>query len=164
MSHGEPLASDRGRQRMGSSRHLTAPRPRFRTLGLLAVLGLAGCGSLFGPDDEEVLGRLTYFGHPSGVHVPDTVTVGVPFEVSVRTYGGGCISFGRTSVEYASGAIDIRPYDVDSLADVCNDELIPFEHTAEVTVNTSGPWVVRFHGREVPPDSVIVIERAFHAR
>jgi len=98
------------------------------------------------------------------VHVPDTATVGVPFEVSVTTYGGGCISFGRTSVAYTSGAIDIRPYDVDSRADVCTDELIRFEHTAQVTVNSSGTWVVRFHGREVPPDSVIVIERSTYAR
>lgn len=107
---------------------------------------------------------MTYFGHPAGVQVPDTVRVGVPFEVSVRTYGGGCITFGRTSVEYTAGAIHIRPYDVDSLADVCNDELIPFDHTAEVTVDSPGTWVVRFYGRDVPPDSVMVIEHSLHAR
>lgn len=143
--------------------HVTARLASRLVLFLLAV-GSAGCADVFGPDGQERLGRLSYYDLGASVQAPDSVTVGVPFDVAVRTYAGGCIGFGRTQVEYSSGTVDIRPWDVDSGGPVCTDDISVLEHTAEVIVDAPGTWLIRVHGRQVPPDSVIVIERSVHAR
>ena len=146
-------------------RHLNAKHMLWAALFFFTACALSACDTLFGPDDEVVLGRLSYFGHPSLVQAPDTVLVGVPFNVVVRTYGGGCISYGHTDVAYTSPrVIGVRPYDIDSLEDVCTDELSLFDHTAELAVDSPGTWVIQFHGRQIPPDTVIIIERSVHAR
>jgi hypothetical protein len=146
-------------------RYLKAKRTLCAALSLFTACALSACDTLFGPDDEVVLGRLSYLGHPSFVQVPDTVLVGVSFNVVARTYGGGCISYGYTDVEYTSpGVIDVRPYDIDSLEDVCTDDLSLFDHTAELAVDSPGTWVIQFHGRQIPPDTVIIIERSVYAK
>jgi len=144
-------------------RHLISRRGS-RVFGFFAVCALGACSSLFGPDEEVVWGRLSYHGFASDPQVPDTVTVGTPFQVVVQTYGGGCIGFGHTTVEYTSQTVDVRVYDIDTGSDVCTDDLSIFDHTAELTVDSPGTWLIRVHGRDVPPDTAVVIERSIYAR
>src|SRR5690606_24072034 len=74
------------------------------------------------------------------------------------------LRYGHTEVGYPSSrVVDVRPYDIDTLDEVCTDELSLLDHTAEVTVDSPGAWVIRFHGRWVPPDTVVVIERSVYA-
>ena len=138
--------------------------PGSRVFGLLAICALGACSSLFGPDEEVVWGRLSYHDFAADPQVPDTVTVGTPFQVVVQTYGGGCIGFGHTTVEYTSQTVDVRVYDIDNGSDVCTDELTIFDHTAEITVDSPGTWLIRVHGRDVPPDTAVVVERSIYAR
>ena len=132
---------------------------RSRLILLLALPALFSCGSIFGTDEESRLGVVSYFGFPVHVDVPDTVAAGMPFEVVVQTYGGGCVRMGDVRIEYSSGTVDLWPYDIHSGASVCTDELVPFQHAVALTLDQPGAWAVRFHGREIPPDSAVLVER-----
>jgi len=57
--------------------------------GTLALL--EACNGILGPEDKSRVGTIVFFGDPVVIEVPDTVQVGVSFEVSVQTYGGGCL-------------------------------------------------------------------------
>lgn len=135
-----------------------------RLIPLVVVLGIIGCDQLVELQDEELPGRLSLSGFPAVVQAPDSVAVSVPFEVSVRTYGGGCISLGRTHVAYSPGVITIRPYDHHSGASVCNDDISFLEHKVNVTAGGPGMWRISVHGRGLPADTTVVIKRSVYAR
>ncbi len=69
-----------------------------RGLPLIAVIFAAtGCSDSTGPRGGERLGVILFHGDPIVIEIPDTVRVGVPFDASVMTYGGGCLNAWRKS-------------------------------------------------------------------
>ena len=115
-------------------------------LALAAVALLAGCDS--SADDERPLGRLRSQ-DASAIAAPDTVTAGIPFEVTVTTAGSGCEERIETDVSISGHLVVIRPYDIrlDPNARVCPDIYITHRHAARVTVDAPGRAVVRAVGR-----------------
>ena len=85
------------------------------------------------------------------IEVPDTVSVGTPFTVSVFTEGGGCHRGGETVVDVVGNTATITPYDystsdVDGGSDdLCTTELRLFEHTAQVPFDARGAGTVVIH-------------------
>lgn len=133
----------------------------FAVALLLTPACLAACSSATEPE-REVPGIIDFHEDGVVVSVPDTVRAGVPFEVAVRTYGGGCISEGGTKVEPQDGLVfDVRPFDVDRSRPgvACTMELRYFEHRAEVTVPSAGFATIRFHGLRHPEDSLVTVTR-----
>ena len=127
-----------------------------------AVLGaslLIACGSTTEPQPREQLGVISFYGDPVVIDVPDTVAAGVPFEVSVRTYGGGCISKARTDVRMEGDTVHVRPFDRHSGHDVCTDILHMFDHRAQVTLDAAGAFEFVFHGRAEPGDAAVSFHR-----
>lgn len=130
-----------------------------RSTFMLALFAIPACSGLVGPEEETRLGVISYYDYPLVVTVPDTVQAGTPFEVSVRTYGGGCIRPNGTNVHVAGRLVKIVPYDVHSGHDVCPDVLATFDHEAMATVRQAGLAEIRFHGKAMPADSTLIVVR-----
>lgn len=124
------------------------------------IVAVSSCGGgPAGPGDGRLLGVIAFHGHPVVVEVPDTVDAGEPFEVSVRTYGGGCLTKGDTEVEIRGRRVDVVPYDVHSGENICTDNLAVFDHRVTVTIAEPGPAEVRIRGNEMPADKEVVVTR-----
>ena len=142
---------------------------------LAAAFLLAGCGSPTGiertrgilPDDEirreRRLGWIQFYHDPIAIQVPAEVTRAVDFEVTVRTYGGGCIGQGDTEVSVDGRTAEVRPYDIfvthlpPNMA--CTADLRLYTHRATLRFNAAGVATVRIRGRTHPGDGVVVINR-----
>ena len=117
---------------------------------------------------ERQLGLIQFFHDPLVVQVPETVAVASPFEVTVRTYGGGCIDQGDTEMSVAGDAATVRPYDifVTHLPPnyMCTDDLRLYTHRALIRFEHSGSATVTVQGRARPGDSTIAVQRSVHVR
>lgn len=133
-------------------------------LALTALVLLPACDWVVGPEEAARVAAIAFHHDPVTVSVPDQVNVGTPFEVSIRTYGGGCVREGSTDVIVRGSTVDIRPYDIHTGQDVCTDILHVFEHAASLTLTAPGPAVIRFHGVEEPGRARIVVERTITVR
>lgn len=130
---------------------------------MLALL-VAGCSGRAEAGPDRSLGVIAFHGDPVVIEVPDTVPAGTPFDVSVRTYGDGCVTKGDTEVRQEGRTVNVRPYDVHSGAEICTLQLKMFDHRATVTLDDPGPAEIRFHGRELPADSVLTVARSLIVR
>jgi hypothetical protein len=148
---------------MSRARVLAAP---------LAVALLTGVGCRLSTDNEIRRERQTavieYYGDPIVIHVPETVAVGSEFEVTVRTYGGGCIDEGDTEVSVVGRSASVRPYDhfVTHLPPnyACTSDLKLYMHRALLRFDERGVATVAVHGRVRPGDSAIVVLRSVNVQ
>lgn len=150
-------------------------RKRFPHLpgaaALAAALLLAACSSdpvTPGPGEVTDAAVIEFFssGEPT-VSVPDTVDAGVPFQVSVESYGDGCASRGPTEVSLSGNLAQVEPFDVFLRGDdvVCPAILRTFVHEASLVFSESGTTAeVRFLGRTMPDDTMITVTREVWVR
>jgi hypothetical protein len=139
---------------------------------LLFAIALGSSACRLATDNEirrERQPALIWFYHdPVVVQVPETVAVATPFEVTVRTYGGGCIDEGDTEVSVTGRAAVVRPYDifVTHLPPnyACTSDLRLYTHRASVRFDDAGPATVTIYGRARPGDSTVVVQRSVHVR
>jgi hypothetical protein len=108
-----------------------------------------------GPKEEERVGVIEFYDDPVVIIVPEAASVGEPFEVSVRTFGSGCMSQGRTEVKAAGLSVRVTPYDIHSGHDYCPDILRVFEHRAIVTVTEAGAAEIIVRGLAKPGDTLV---------
>jgi hypothetical protein len=167
---------------MSTPRPDTTTAPRRRRLAPLALAVLvAACGSLTQPEPsspalslEQPLptvggktalraGNIRFYHDPLIVDVPSTATAGVPFTVSVTTYGGGCIGEAETVVRVQGWRADIVPYQHVSIGP-CTQELRTTKRQATVTFALPGEALVRVIGREQPSDELIEVRRTVIVR
>ena len=149
---------------------MSVSRPRALFLGTLVLAVSAGCRLLTDNEirRERQLALIEFYGDPIVLEIPDTVAVGSPFEVTVRTYGGGCIDPGDTELSVAGQAATVRPYDVfvthlpPNYA--CTSDLRLYTHRAAVRFDQAGPATVTVHGRVRPGDSAIAVQRSVDVR
>lgn len=133
--------------------------PRASVLMLTSVLA-GGCAGMLESKEDRRLGVIAFYDEPVTVQAPDTVEAGAAFEVTVRTYGDGCVTRGETIVEQDGLIVIVRPYDVHSGASVCTQELRMFDHRASVSVDEPGTAEIRVRGRKLPADSAVVVTRS----
>lgn len=97
---------------------------------------------------ERVFGTIEYYDNALQATVPATAEVGVPFDVTVTTYGGGCIEKGETTVETEGLEAQVRPYDINTepANGVCPDIFRTHAHTATGTFTEAGEAEVVFYG------------------
>ena len=117
---------------------------RIRELALMLFLGACGVYE----DSVTDLGYI-HFGGADSVFfsVPDTVALSTPFDVTIRTYGGGCTREGPTHVNTSGVDALVEPYDITNRADVCTLELRSFTHRTTLRVNTAGTSSITVRGR-----------------
>ena len=116
----------------------------MRILVWLGVVATAACGSL-GPDEVRFLGKI--LDPEPVVKVPDTVSVSMPFNVSIETGGGGCIRAGETEVEVVGNRATVTPYDYGPAGDPpCIANVVQIVHSATVTFDGAGKGTIVFRG------------------
>ena len=120
---------------------------------------VVACGGPTEPEARKEIGVISFYHDAVVITVPDAVEAGIPFELSVRTYGGGCHTRGTTDVDVTGLRVDVRPYDIHSGHDFCTQPLLMFDHVAMVTVHESGQAIISFHGAAEPGDSAVVFVR-----
>jgi hypothetical protein len=143
---------------------------------LISCLGclVLACGFITGEEEEEeitrerLIGTIEFYSDPVRIQLPGTVLRGVTFDVTVRTYGGGCIDKGDTEVEVNGLAAQVTPYDIEvthmPAGSVCTADLRFYEHIGEVRFDQSGTATVVVRGRKKPQDVIISVERAVNVR
>ena len=115
---------------------------------LVCALTVCACGIF---DDSEVLpARIIHAGDTANIQVPATVTRGVPFEVVIETFGGGCFSDvpSATIVDVNGNNVAITLIDLLEDGDVCTDDIRLIRHVGRVTVDVVGEVLIRFIGIE----------------
>ena len=124
------------------------------SLRLVAVIGLvllvSACpgADIFGLDAVGERAVIIYAGDTSEVTVPESVSRGEPFEVHIRTFGGGCTrETGRTHVVEREGEIIILPYNKRRTGGgVCNADIKLLTHSASLTRDQPGMLLLRIVG------------------
>ena len=142
----------------GSLAGCQQPTEPARQPGSAAVLQLEGfSGAAVAPERDTTV-KWTVTPREDDVVAaliaPDTVGVGQPFEVTVRTIGqGGCWSAAGEEVVVKpsgggslAGTVEITPLDVHSGEEVCTRILAFLPHTRTLTLPSVGRWVIRVNG------------------
>jgi hypothetical protein len=147
---------------------------RSRPLSLLVlILALGSSAACRWTTDTEIrrerqLGLIQFSHDPLVIQHPETVAVASTFEVTVRTYGNGCVDQGDTEVSLVGAMATVRPYDifVTHLPPnyACTDDLRLYTHRAELHFEQPGPATITIQGRARPGDSTIVVQRVVHVR
>ena len=120
---------------------------RRQAAALVALILSSGSCELLGLDEEEKLGLLSLYGDEAVIYVPQNVERGERFAVNFYTFGGGCVSRGRTVLSTGALEADIIPYDVHSNGDACTAEVAFLDHTTWLHFDLAGAATVRIHGR-----------------
>ncbi len=110
----------------------------------ISTVGLLGC-DLAGPSEYRVIGIMR-LDHPRvGEYflpeIPETVTAGVPFEITVTTGGNSCYRAGETEVAVDGRSAVVTPYDyvrADAWETGCFAILQLFEHKATMVFKEPG--------------------------
>ncbi len=132
----------------------------YRSLPLLAGLIISvACEGPFGPDVERRVGIISSPPDPIVIEAPDTVQEGVPFSVMIRAYGNSCVSAGGVEVQVSNLVADVTPYVLVYTGRICDTILKWIDQEAFVTLTSSGAAEIRFHGKEMPGDSLITVVR-----
>ena len=114
----------------------------MRILVWSGVVATAACG-FTGPDEVRFLGRI--LDTEPVVEVPETVSVSMPFNVSIETAGGGCTRAGETEVEVVGNRAMVIPYDYRLVGDqACTLMVVSIVHGATVTFDGVGEGTIVF--------------------
>ncbi len=136
-----------------------SPHPLRRVVPLAAasLLLLSACGSILEPVETRLMGTLVHYGNPVSIQVPDSAAVGVPFEVRMTTFGGGCESRGDTEALVGGRHALIIPYDnsTSNPDGACPDILHAFEHQVALSFESAGDAQVTVRGRKEPGGDTI---------
>ena len=140
----------------------------MRLVPVFAAVAFSGCAPFEGSSERQL--ALIDFGGGSDTVVfvvPDTVLKSTPFEVTVRSYGGGCIRQGDTEVSISANVAEVRPFDSFPVGpQSCTLELRFFTHAATLQFNSAGSATVRVRGRghAGSGDTIVVRERSIVVR
>lgn len=107
------------------------------------------------------------YSDPFRVQAPASAVAGQPFDVSVTTYGGGCIGEDTTLVEGRAHGADVVPYQRvyrPAANGGCTMELRITQRQVHVLIAESGEATIRVIGRTSPGDSLVSAERTVSVR
>ena len=141
------------------------PRPRISPtrLVLLLVASSFACSSPLEQGPQRVIGLIDNGGGAFPLILPDSAYVGVPFAVTVTTFGGGCDRADGAEVRTSGLLADITPYDLlPAPGTICIAILRTLPRSVELTFMTPGSGVVRVHGRG--PNGNVTLQRSVTVR
>ena len=140
------------------------------SFGAVLALVALGCQSPFESEVVRTLKPATieFYGDSTEALAPAAVFAGEPFEVTVQSFGDGCVSFGETRVTMSRLRADIRPYDFEVTHAprnyACPDILTKLSHTVTLTFAERGRVLLWIHGRRRPDGSAVSVVRAVDVR
>lgn len=117
----------------------------------IAVLAFAMLTSVLacGPEWVEMRGVIETGSWEFHLELPDLFEVGVPADVTVWTYVGGCASQGPTRLTIEPSLVVIEPFDsvpAPGVSKNCPDALRIYQHAVVVEVSAPGDVTVRVRG------------------
>lgn len=126
----------------------------FRFAAVLSLLVvLAGCEVPLVQQKHRVSAVISYFGESTNdtIQLPQSATAGVPFEVSVTTFGNGCQSAGGADVGVSGLTATVNVYDwsTERPDQLCTSELKRLTRKFTVQFDQPGTAIVRVQGRRV---------------
>jgi hypothetical protein len=133
---------------------------------LLSVVTLVACSatepSASAPERVRGPAILLFYGDTSSVSLPVSSHVGVPFSLTVTSFGGGCIAHG--GVEFTLRGLDaeVQPYRYEAVRlppnMACTMELRIYHDTVSLEFDEPGDARVRVVGMRRPGDTPYIIE------
>ena len=133
----------------------------------LLLAGLAGCRSSTGPEPSPDVGVVDFYARgPAGViDAPASVRAGRDFTVTVRTFGGGCVSAAGAAVTYHGAALELAvvvPYDNARVppGTMCTEALTRPARDLTLRFVTPGTAAIRVEGRRQPEGGRAAVEVA----
>ena len=106
---------------------------------------------------------LLFYGDTSSVSLPAAARVGVPFSITVVSFGGGCIAHGETELTVHELEAEVRPHRYEAVRlppnVACTMELRIYRDTVSVEFGEPGEATVRIVGIRRPGDTPYLIER-----
>ena len=143
---------------------------RTTALFLIVAAAAASACNIVNPDrkrSEREAAYLRYAGLSELLVAPDTVTAGTTFDVSVRTYGGGCVDPGDTEI-VVGRVVELRPFDIFTThlprGYACPAILATYTHTVSLRIDQTGATTLRAIGRAGPGDTAAIVERTVFVR
>jgi hypothetical protein len=97
---------------------------------------------------------LEFYDHKPMIDAPDSAPAATPFNITVRTYGDGCITSESTDVTVLDDGADIYVYDrrrIPGDNEACTLMLVYLPHEATLSFANAGLKVIRIHGRHYDP-------------
>ena len=130
---------------------------------LIAALLAVACTE---PDERIFPGMLIQDVGFEPLTAPDTVPVGVPFMVTIKTVGGGCVRPGPVSVEAPSALVRVlKPFDIEPLNRNCPGDVRPLPRDVALRFNQVGQGTVRVIGsRSRGLNDTVTIEKVIVVR
>ena len=156
-------------------------RHRLRSRFLRCAVALAGSAACGGeptapassavalpiPEDPLRAGRSALrvavvrpWADPLLVEVPARARAGVPIDVAVTTYSGGCVRDDTTVVVPGDRGATVVPYQRVSGSPVCTQELLIRRRIVPVVLHAVGDARVVVIGRDTRGDSLVRVARA----
>jgi hypothetical protein len=93
------------------------------------------------------------------ISMPDSVARGASFDVTVVSYGNGCVSRHSTQLLLQPSGATVIPFDATKRHFACPDILLSLEHRATLHFQTPGERRIVFRGRTLPDSTIISVER-----
>jgi uncharacterized Zn-binding protein involved in type VI secretion len=124
------------------------------------MLACAACADVVGSgSSKRVIGTISFYQDAVRITAPESVQRGEPFEVTVSTYGGGCIIEGDTQLVIEGRTATITPYDIDTTArfQACTAELRIHAHIVHLTFATAGAVDVVVVGVRKPEGGLVTV-------
>ena len=129
----------------------------FLIVSCMAVL--AACG-LVSKETERTRVVGFHNGNDASL-IPKEVMAGESFQITVYTYGDGCVELGDTESDVNGGIATVTPYDIFVEAAVCAQILQTLGHKVDLTFEKPGTAEIRFLYSTKPiglhPDSSVSI-------
>ena len=112
------------------------------TSGLMLVLAACGGGTV-------TMGFIEFSqGDPVNIELPEMVNRGEDFQVTVRTYAGGCErEISRTNVRIDDMEALIVPYNVKTNSQSCTADMLFLNHVATLSFEQVGTATITVRGR-----------------
>ena len=124
---------------------------RHRLAFLILLLPLwSACGltEIFWPRGEAEPAVIISDRDTAQIIIPDTVRRGVPFDIQIVSFGGGCVrKLAGTKTAWSGNEFVVRPYNWRTTGDdVCTADLRYLTHTVRLTRDVAGEFVLKVTG------------------
>ena len=112
------------------------------------------------------VGTLQFYADTVRIEMPDRANRGVPLDIYVSTYGGGCVGSDTTVTAVQGLRATVVPYQRVSTNPnlACPSILLIDRRRARIVFETPGTATVRVIGREEPSGRLFAVERRIAVR
>jgi hypothetical protein len=110
--------------------------------------GLTACSTSPDQGEHRAIGLIEPGGSFDALVVPDTVRAGIPFTITVWTFGTPCVRPDGVAAQVSGLVASVTPYVVEPPSDaICPAVLQASPRTVTLAFDTPGAATVRLHGR-----------------